>query len=169
MKMKITGYALRDALAEHQLRADTAAKAFNGTLKAFPEDKKDKPTEVVEQYLKAEHATSKLQVAQMRYNLAVTVDVLGEKMTLAEVIKRIGGPARVAKMWRSVGAPTERSGYSDDVRDPNQVRAVATISAAEASKLASVATKKASAFRQAIAVGNAREVELEDLDPGLFE
>ncbi len=169
--MKTTGYALREAIKQFELRRDTAARAFNGTLKAFPDDKKDKPTEVVAQFLTAEKAISRLQVAQMRYNLVVTVEVQGEKMTLAEAIKRIGGDARAEKMWRSAAGPApERYGYNnDDVRDPNQVRATATITAGEATKLASGAAKRAGAFRAAIAVGNAREIELEDLDPALFE
>jgi hypothetical protein len=74
-------------------------------------------------------------------------------------------------MWRSAAAPNqERYGYSnDDVRDPNQVRAVATITPNEAAKLASQSAKRAGAYRAVIAVGNAREVEIEDLDPALFE
>ena len=44
-----------------------------------------------------------------------------------------------------------------------------TMTIPEITKLASVTAKRAGAFRQAIAVGNAREIELEDLDPALFE
>ena len=167
--MKTTGYALREALRQHELRRDTAARAFNGSLKAFPDEKKEDPREVIKQFMAAERALAKLEMAQTRYNLAVTLEVHGEKMTLLEVIKRIAGEARVEKMWRSAAGPTERYGYENDVRDPNQVRAVPTMATQEITKLASVSAKRTGAFRQAIAVGNAREIELEDLDPALFE
>ena len=168
--MKVTGYMIREALKQHELQRDAASRAFNGTLKAFPSDKKDNPKSVVAQFLKSETTISKLQVAQMRYNLGVFVDVQGEKMTLAEAIKRIGADARIEKMWRSASAPKEdRYGRDDDERDPTRERAVPTITASESTKLASLAAKKAGAFRQAIAVGNAFELELKDLDTALFE
>jgi hypothetical protein len=169
--MKTTGYALREALKQHELRRDTAARSFNGTLKKFPDETKEDPRKVVEQYLAAEKAVASLQTAQMRYNLGVTVEVAGEKMTLADAIKRVGGHARAEKMWRSASGPKEEryNSYDNDTRDPNQIRAVATLTANEATKLASAAAKKAGAFRQAIALGNAREFELENLDASLFE
>lgn len=172
MNMKITGYALREAIKQFELRRDTASRGFNGTLKAFPDEKKDKPQEVVNQYLAAEKAIAQLQVAQMRYNLAVTVEILGEKMTLAEAIKRVGGPARAEKMWRTAAGPVaDRYGgyHNEDVRDPNQVRSTATVTPQEATKLASASAKQAGAYRAAIATGNAREIELENLDASLFE
>lgn len=170
--MKTTGYALREAIKQHELKRDTASRTFNASLKKFPDETKDKPQDVVVQLLNAEKAIAKLQVAQMRYNLAVTVDVQGEGMTLAEAIKRVGGDARAEKLWRSASGPAaDPYGYNraPDTRDPNQVHAVATITSAEATKLASASAKRAGAFRAAIATGNAREVELEGLESSLFE
>ena len=170
--MKTTGYALREAIKQHELRRDTAARMFDGSLRKFPNEDKEHPTKVVEQFLTAERAISKLQTAQMRYNLAVIVDVQGEKLTLAEAIKRIGGEARVEKMWRSAAGPKpdRYGGYrNDDERDPSKVIAAATVSPSEATKLASTTAKRSGAFRAAIATGNAREVEIEDLDARLFE
>lgn len=170
--MKTTGYALREAIKQHELRRDTAARAFSGSLKAFPEEKKETPVQVVQEFLVAEKAIAKLQVAQTRYNLGVSVDVLGEKMCLEEAIKRIGGPARAEKMWRTAAGPKpDRYGSSHeaDERDPTRVFSVVTITPREAVKLASGAAKLAGAIRAAIATGNAREVEIEDLDAALFE
>lgn len=169
--MKTTGYMIREAIKMWELRRDTAAGAYPGSLFAFPEEKKEKPTAIVEQFLTSEKAIAKLHVAQSRYNLAVTCEVQGEKMTLEEVIKRIGGPARAEKLWRQAAGPkTDRYGYnSDQVRNEGQVVASKTIETKEAMKLASEAAKTAGKFRQAIATGNTREVEIEDLDPALFE
>lgn len=172
MKMKITGYALREALKQHELRRDTAARTFEGTLKSFPGEVKDKPQDVVKQFLAAETAIAKLQTSQSKYNLLVMVDANGERMTLEEAIKRIGGEARVEKMWRSAAGPRrDRYGSSniDDVRDPNQIVAITIVTPNEATKLASACSKRAGSYRAAIATGNAREVEIEDLDPALFE
>ena len=78
--MKVTGYMIRESLKQHELQRDTSSRSFNGTLKAFPSDKKDDPKSVVAQFLKSETAIAKLQVAQMRYNLGVHVEVQGEKV-----------------------------------------------------------------------------------------
>lgn len=177
--MKVTGYQLREAIKQHELRRDTSAGEFAGSLKKFPEEVKDEPVKVVERFLAAEGAIAQLQVAQMRYNLAVTVDydlplqpAVRGRITLAEAIKRVGGEGRVEKMWRTATSPkTDRyGGYRDeDERDPTRVRAVTTISTSETVKLATVAGKRAGALRAAIATANAKEVEIEDLSGALFE
>lgn len=170
--MKITGYGLREAIKEQELRRDTAQRTFQGTLSAFPDEEKEKPQAVMKQYLTAETAVAKLQVAQKRYNFLVTVDVLGEKMTLEEAIHRIGADARAEKLWRTAAGPkTDRYGsyHNETTRDPTQIVSKATITPQEATKLASASAKRAGAFRAAIATGNAREVEIENLDAALFE
>jgi len=168
--MKINGYKIREALKEHELRKEAAQKQFSGTLKKFPGETKPEPQEVATAFLKAETAIAKLQVVQMRYNLEVEVDVLSETMTLAEIIKRVGGLGRMEKMWKGViPGGKERYVYGDeDTRDPNQVRAEPTLEPGKAVDLATTAAKTAGAFRAAIATGNAREIEI-DLDPALFE
>lgn len=170
--MKITGYAIREAIKQHDLRRDTALRAFDGSLRKFPDEEKDTPQKVMEHFLASEHAIAKLQTLQTQYNLKVTVEVLTEKLSLEEAIKRIGGDARAEKMWRSATGPkTDRyAGYSNnDERDPTKVFAKTTVTPSEATKLASAAAKRAGAFRAAIATGNAREIEFENLDAALFE
>jgi len=180
MKMKVTGYLLREAIKQHELRRDTSAKAFDGSLKKFPDEEKDSPVEIVESFSKAEQAIASLQEAQMRYNLAVTVEIMGQgpyptdkvKMSLAKAIKLVGGAGRIEKMWRSATGPKkDRYGYSgsDDEMDPTRIRAVATIKSADAIKQASRAGKVAGNLRAAIATANAELVEIEDLSPALFE
>jgi len=169
--MKITGYKLREAIKQQELRRDTAASMFDDSLKVFPDETKTAPQDVVKAFLDAETAVARLQTAQMRFNLAVSVDVLGEKMTLAEAIKRVGGQGRAEKMWRSAagGKRRERYGYDDDELDPTKVRAKPTITPDTAVKLASSAGRVAGAFRAAIATANAQEIEIENLLPELFE
>lgn len=169
--MKITGTVLKEGLTMQKLRSDTAAGAFNGTLMKFPDEEKDTPHKLAEEYLRAEKALAKLQVAQKRYNLAVKVEVLGEVITLEEAIKRVGGPARAEKFWRTAAAPKQdRYGYrAETTRDATTIVAKSTVSTIEAMRLATQQAKQAGAFRAAIAVGNTKEVDIEDLDPSLFE
>jgi len=179
MNMKVTGYMLREAIKQHELRRDTAASAFDGSLKKFPNEDKEAPGALVDKFLVAEKAIAKLQTAQMRYNLAVVVQVTGlgpydgdrTDLTLAEAIKTVGGCGRAEKMWRSAANPNkkDRYGYNDDELDPTRVRAVATIKPSEAMAQATVAGKRAGNLRAAIATANAKEVEIEDLSPALFE
>jgi hypothetical protein len=168
--MKTTGYALREAIKQHELRKDTAAGAFDGSLKMWPGENKEPPTTIVDTFLRAEAAIAKLQTVQAKYNLTVQVEFDGRKMPLSEAIKLIGGIARVEKMWRSVAAPKkDRYGYDRDERQAGVTVAVATMTSSEAVKLAQAAAKRAGALRATIATANAQEVEIENLDLSLFE
>ena len=170
--MKTTGYGLREAIKQWDLRKEAAEGAFSPSLKAFPGETKD-PRGVIQAFDAAELAVARLQTAQMRYNLAVIVEVQGEKLTLAEAIKRVGSAGRIEKMWTGSIGDGKRNPYSDpeDTRDSTStiIRSERTITSQEAVKLTAVAGKRASALRAAISVANGREVEIEDLDPALFE
>ncbi len=169
--MKITGYLLREAIKRHELRRDTAARMFGVSLKKFADETKDSPQSVADQLEAAEIAVAQLQVAQAQYNLAVKVKIDGREVTLGEAIKRVGGAARIEKLWRSATGPkADRYGgyHNTDVRDVNQMVAKETVTPNDAMKLASVAGKKAGALRSAIAVGNAQEYDI-SLDAALIE
>jgi hypothetical protein len=170
MKMQIDGNILRVALKQWDLRKDAAAKAFNGSLHKFAGEEKDSPTQIVEELIRAELAIVDLQVAQMRYNLAVNVTVFGKEMTLAEAIKRVGFSGRVEKMWRGVTeTKTSRYGLDDGLtRDPTRIRAEPVLKSKEALTLAMKASKAAGNLQAAIATGNATKVEV-DLSPALLE
>jgi len=75
-------------------------------------------------------------------------------------------------MYRGVAGPKEdRYGRSIDEleRDSTKTVAKATLKPQDAVKLALAVGKRAGALRAAIATGNDKAVEIEDLDPGLFE
>jgi hypothetical protein len=170
--MKTTGWQIRDALGLWELRKKTAEKLFPESLHKFKGEEKDSPEVIVDGFQKAELAIARIQVVQMKYNLAVTVQVQDEKMSLAEAVKRSGCAGRVEKMWGSVKPTTSRPSYMGDMpitRDPTQERAEATVSVKDGLRFAETASKRARAFRTAINTGNGQEVEIADLDPGLFE
>jgi hypothetical protein len=165
MTMKITGYKLKEMIKRAEMVRDTVASLFSASLFKFEDETKDSPQKVVEKFQKADLALAQLQTIQARYNLTVEVDVLGEKMTLMEAVKRVGGAGRVEKMWRSAsGEKRDRySSYRDEnmTRDKNEIRATATLNKSQALELAQEAAKVAGALRAAIAEGNSREVELD--------
>jgi len=162
--MKITGYKLKETIKRAEMVRDTVASHFNGSLHKFEGDEKDGPQDVVQKFRKADLALAKVQTIQAQYNLAVEVEVLGEKMTLMEAVKRVGGAGRVEKMWRSAsGEKRDRYSYRDDdiTRDKDQIRAQPTINKSQALELAQEAAKLAGALRAAIADGNSVAVELD--------
>ena len=169
--MKIDGYALREAIKQWELRKEVAERAFTGSLHKFKDEEKETPQQVVTAYLQAEDAISKLQVAQMRYNLAIKVEVQGAAMSLAEAIKRSGSAGRIEKMWKTATPQERHHRYGEDglTRVPGQERAEGTIDVKTTVSLATQAGKRSGAFRAAIATANAVKAEIEDLNPALFE
>ena len=168
--MKITGYKLQHRLKEWHHARDIAAALFADSLHRFHGEEKTSPREAFQAYQVAEDAIARLQTAQARYNLDIVVAPLGQEMSLAEAVKRVGGAGRMEKMWRSMAAPKKGGyGYGNDlVRNTDEVRAVRTIPPQEAMDHAKKAARFASALREAIQVANATELE-SSLDPKLFE
>lgn len=169
--MKTTGYKLREAIRMWELRRKMAGDNFDKSLHAFEGEDRESPQAVVVHFKHADEAVANLQTAQAMYNLSVKVNVLGEEMTLCEAVKRVGGAGRVEKLWRTAAIDKkDRYSYDRDlVRNADEVRARRTISLKQAGELAAEAAKWAGALRAAIAVANSTEVEVEGLNPGLFE
>ena len=169
--MKITGYKLREAIKMHELRRNTWAGQFDDSLRKFKDEEKTHPNTIVKNFLRQEEIVAKLQSVQARYNLTIVVEVLGEKMTLCEAVKRVGGAGRAEGLWRSAaGGKKDRYSYNrDDERDPTKERAKAQMNIIDITREAQAAAKFAGALRNAIATANAQEIEVTDLDASLFE
>ena len=172
--MKTTGYKLRHAIREAEHIKNIAAGQWDDSLHAFPgeDETKAAPQVLMAKYVECENRLAALQLAQTRYNLAVTVTVQGQPMTLCEAVKRVGGAGRAEKMWRAASSAEkkDRYGYNRDLtRNSTEIRAVRTISIEAALLEAKRAARYASALREAIEVGNSTEVEIENLDSSLFE
>lgn len=162
--MKVTGYKLLQAINEQRQQRDAAAARFNGSIMSFPNEKRQKPQKVYDDFIFAEQQLAKLQVAQARYNLSVDVKVGFDTMTLHEAIKRVGGAGRGEKMWRTASTPREdKYSYREETRDKDAVVMERQISYEAADELRKAAGKNAAALREAIAVGNAtvRELDIE--------
>jgi hypothetical protein len=167
--MLVTGHKLTQAVKQWSLLSMALQSSFDGSLMAFPGDAVTQPQRIVADYLSAEAKIAALQTTQAAYNQTIQIDVEGMKMSLLMAIKLIGSVGRAEKMFRSVAAPA-KDRYairSDNERDPSKIMAVPTISKAAALEEAKRHARFAGALRTAIAIGNAREIDM-DLDPELF-
>ena len=168
--MKVTGYKIQHKHKELEQLKEVAAQQFNDNIMQFEsQNEKMELPEVFANYTSLEKRIARLQAAQCLYNLSVDVSVLGERMTLLEAVKLVGGAGRSEKMWKDVvkGNKTRHHGYGEQTRSKDQEYAVRSVSINDAVGFAQQATKIAGALREAIQVGNANEVEL-DLDESLF-
>jgi hypothetical protein len=168
--MKITGYKIQHKLKQLEQLKEVAAQQFNENIMQFEsQEEKLDLRDVFATYTTLEKRISQLQTAQCQYNMNVTVNVLGENMSLLNAVKLVGGAGRAEKMWKDVakGARSARSIYSENSRSKDQEYAKRSVSTSEAVDFAQQATKVASALREAIQVGNAIEIEL-DIDEALF-
>lgn len=169
--MKITGYKLRETIRMWELRRKMSEENFDKSLHTFDGEDVEDPQTIMVNFKHADDAVANLQTAQAMYNLSVKVNVLGEEMTLCEAVKRVGGAGRVEKLWRTAAVnKVDNYSYRNDlVRNADEVRARRTITFQQAGELASKAAKFAGALRAAIAVANSTEVEVQGLNPDLFE
>lgn len=163
--MRVTGYKLREAIKQQELRKDALERVLEGALKVFPGEEKPHPRAVIGQIAEAERAIAMLQTAQVRYNL--TIDVEGVPLSLA--IKTLGGLARIEKLWRkTAGEKKDRYGYQADERDPLKHYAAEVVSPDESMRESLAAAKRTSELRASIASANAVELDVPHLEPQLF-
>lgn len=171
--MKINGYRLREALKMWDLRKNAAELEFPDSLHKFAsEDTKESPLSVAGKLSAAEASVAKLQVAQMRYNLLVTVEVSGVgSMTLADAIKLSATADRIEKLWKSAPGASRRSYHEARKleRDSTLERAIPTMTSKEILAETTNAARISGKFRAALATGNAVEMDVQDLSPDLFE
>ena len=166
--MKVNGYMLREAIRRWQLRRDTAVGQFPKTLTSFANEVKPSPDEIGKAALEAELAIAQLQTAQTQYNARVVVDY-APGWTLIRCIKTVGGVARIEKLWRTA-AVIEKSPFASLVatRKADELVATRVLSYEDAAKRTEELGKMLSGLREAIAVANATELDI-DLDAKLLE
>jgi len=152
-------------------KRDSASEAFNESVLAFDDDEWVSPPEAAETFQKADEAICMLEVIQQDYNKRVTVDVDGTAMSLAFVVKLIGGCGRVKNMWKSAStrAPKDRFSriYRDTSRRVDEVRATRRVSIKEAAEKYREVCDRQIALQDAITVGNGTSIEM-DIDPVLL-
>lgn len=168
--MKVTGYKLRNAIQNQCNRRAVLAQQFANSLTKFKGEEKEHPSTVMEAYRQCERDISVLQDVQSRYNQHVMVSLNNQKVSLLFVIKLVGGLGRVEKMWRTALPSRDRYSCRDeDSRNKDTEYATRQMSDKALLEASKEATKMCAAAREAIAIGNATELDLVEVDPGLFE
>jgi hypothetical protein len=167
---RTTGYALREAIKQWELRKDAASRVFDTTLMKFPGEEKPNPEELINKYFEAEMAIAQLQTAQSEYNLHVSFAFEDKFITLSEAVKSLGGYSRVEKLWRTASGGGKKESYyrNDNERDPTKQYATQVIAPMEGVEKATIAARRASALRAAIATGNAKELDV-NFNPELLK
>jgi hypothetical protein len=164
--MKINGYQLREGIKRWLLQRDAASQLFKDSLFSFQGEKKDGPERVMADFIAADRNVARLEELQQLYNQAVTCSVLAERLTLALCVKLVGGAGRQEKMWREAAVgKKERYSYREESRERDKDKEYATpaLSIKEYSEKSRLAAKYASALRNAIARGNATDIDTEKL------
>jgi hypothetical protein len=163
--MQINGYQIQTAIKEAKQRRDIAESRWGGSQSAFADEKFTHPSVHMERMIAAERQTAALQVTQARYNLAVTVTVDGESMTLLQAIKLVGAAARTENLWKSLVDSNENHSWRHGVNVRERQVGVEVskrlISADEAADAMVTAAAYARRLRGAIAAGNAQFIELD--------
>jgi hypothetical protein len=164
--MKTTGYQLREALRHWRSVLEGLAIDLKGSLYYFDLKEKVDPLVVAKDYRAAEDAVSRIEEAQQKYNLRVTMTIADEPQTLTYAIKALGMAGRYAAIWKAVASDKQSArGWGGDtydrVRNKDDVHAKRSISKEAASKMRTAANKHASDIRQAIALANASKLEID--------
>ena len=166
--MKVTGYQLREALRHWRSVMDGLAIDLKGSLHYFDIKEKVDPLTVAKDYKAAEDAVARIEEAQQRYNLRVTLSIGDASHTLTYAIKAVGMAGRYAAVWKTVA--TGGSARSSErlwgvsraqVRNKDDVHAKRTIDKETATKMHTAANRHAADIRQAIALANASKLEID--------
>jgi hypothetical protein len=162
--MKVTGYKLREAIRRAVTRRDILDRQFKESLWAF-EDKSElgPPSKVAKEFAAADEAVARLEEAQQIYNSKVMLNVQGQRMSLAQAVKRVGGAGRLEKMWKSAALDTGRDRYDSmrRTRSKDDIHATRQVSVQEALKHQQEAASFLSDLRAAVAEGNTTALEIE--------
>lgn len=163
--MKVTGYQLREALRHWRSVLEGLAIDLKGSTRYFDPKEKVNPLTVAKEYMAAEDAVAKIEEAQQKYNLRVTLIIVDEPYTLTYAIKALGSAGRYAAIWKAEASDKQSKrewGDSYDyVRNKDDIHAERAISKEEASKMRTAANRHASDIRQAIALANASKLEID--------
>ena len=159
--MKVTGYRIQQALRAEQDRRELAETRFTASLRAFPGEEDGDPIQRMKELQECEERIALFQAAQTAFNVAVQLNVLGQKMSLLAAVKLVGGAGRREKLWRD--AAKDPPSY-ERTRDRDAIVAKRMVPQDKCAELAVEAGRWARALRAAIQGGNAVEISVEMLD-----
>lgn len=159
--MKLTGYKIREKLKELELKRNFLKAEFDNSLFSFDAKEKPDPLTTGENCVKTERQIAQLQTIQSIYNLEAEIEVRGERISLLEAIKIVGGIDRAFMMWKSASADSPWEAYSAQVREKDKEYGRRTLSKRDAMTKTEETAKYASELRAAIAEANAVEIDID--------
>lgn len=159
--MKLNGHHLQKIIKRALFESETAYKEFTKNRLQF-QSQPNKATldELHAKFVAVNNRLARFKTVQDFYNVAVTVDVDGEKMSLSEALNRQDLAGKEAKLWRlaaeaDVQVPAySRLGDIEKVRDKDKEYAVRAMPRENCLKRSAEAEDRAYALRQAVATGN---------------
>lgn len=168
--MQVTGNMIMRRIKRLRERADRKLKTYEASLTFLSTDSlKEKPQEIIDKYEAIERKIAALQELQSHYNLAVTVVVQGERLTLEQVAKLKGTVNTIASKWNAAvnTDPTALTRYElmamrqgeTSVEIPQRV-----VPMKEAETQYEAAKDRVDAFSDAIMAGNSIALDLTVLE-----
>ncbi len=171
--MKVNGYKIQQALREAEQIRVVLTRRFQDSRHYFPGPGVEPPnlSVLMKDVIDVEARICMLQSVQTLYNTRVVVKVASAPgvNSLLIAVKAVGGLGRVEKLWRETAAPKQDryDSYRDNTRKQDDIVRQDSMKPERALEHAKAASRRASDIREAIAVANATEVDM-DVDPGIF-
>lgn len=163
--MKVSGLEIREALRQWALRRDAANKRFEEALTRYEDETKESPLEAETELILCEDAIAHLQTAQSYFNGQINVRVGTAEMKLTYAVKRVGGAARLEKLWhaqvKAKKVPAWESARTKRTKD--QVKELSAMSIPEMVAQAQQASLFAGQVRSAVSWGTSQTLEIEFL------
>ena len=164
--MEVSGYLLKTGIETATRRRTGLTSMFTDSVMVFPSEmgSKEKPEEISRKLDAIEQDLVALQCAQDRYNATVMVDNMGQKMTLSQAIKTVGGISRMEKLWEAAGTPKEdRYGSYASAERSTEGKEYKTyvVIPQDSMKRSEEYSKRRSALSRAIAEANGTKISME--------
>jgi len=157
--MNVTGHRLQSLVREIEACIEGQRRMFEENIQYFEDEKANHvdPLKIGERLSAMNALLTLVQTQQAAYNLSVTVEVLGKKISLAQAVKLVGLAGGEEKMWREA-VSLKRDRYGEMTRkNKDEVLAVRAIPYDIAVRCVRRAAQWVNALRLAIAQGNTQE------------
>lgn len=176
--MKVTGTQLKTALNTWSERKSALEKLLKDNVWSFEPVSENSPKNIVNiqnHLAKAVEAVCSLQEAQQLYNAQISVTVKDADgnpkfVSLSFAVKMVGELGAMKAQWRRISLDNgreDRYSRTQLQRSADELFAKKTVSDEVAYKISSDLGKQAGEYRDAMARGNASEIEI-DLDASLL-
>ena len=178
--MKINGYKIQYQIQILKEERELKIKQFDNSVFQFDGELEVYPHIWMKQITEAEEKIVQLQLLQTSYNQQVKVDIpslSSTPVTLLDAVKRSGGAARIASLWRDAArkdaTPTDRywasqGGGKPGSRSKEHEYANRVTSIEDCLANSHKAKKTAAGIQAAIKQGNAVEIDM-NVSCSLFE